>query len=280
MPLTRRALLATAPILLAAAPSNPIADIERSHGGRLGVFALNTGTGATLAHRPDERFLLASTFKGPLAACVLARIDAGQDAPGTALHFAAKDLLPNSPIGTAHAASGTLTLEDACQAILERSDNTAANLLLAHTGGPAALTAYVRTLGDTTTNFNRYELIGGWSGTKDTTTPRAIAGLARTMLLGAALKPGSRNKLELWMAGNIPGRTRLRAAFPRDWHTADRTGTADGVCNDFALVRPPGRAPLLVAAYFEAADMPLEQQEAVLREVGSAVGAWSRALDH
>ena len=101
MPLTRRALLATAPTLLAAAPSNPIADIERSHGGRLGVFALNTGTGATLAHRPDERFLLASTFKGPLAAYVLARIDAGQDTPGTALHFAAKDLLPNSPISTA-----------------------------------------------------------------------------------------------------------------------------------------------------------------------------------
>ena len=276
MPLTRRALLVTTPALLALAPDNPIANLERSHGGRLGVFALDTGAGATLAHRADERFLLASTFKAPLAACVLSRIDAGQDAPATKLHFTRKDLLPNAPISTAHLASGTLTLEEACRAVLERSDNAAANLLLAHVGGPAALTAYVRTLGDTTTSIDRYELIGGWSGNKDTSTPRAIAGLARTLLLGRALTPASRDRLERWMAGNVPGKARLRAAFPAGWQAADRTGTADGVCNDFALVRPPGRAPIVIAAYYEAKDSRLEQQEAVLRDVGSAVLEWGR----
>ncbi len=275
MLLTRRTLLAASPALLAVAPENPMAAIERYHGGRLGVFALNTGTGATLAHRADERFLLASTFKGPLAAYVLARVDTGQDALPTKLHFTAKDLLPASPITTARAATGTLTLEEACKAILERSDNTAANLLLARVGGPAALTAYIRTFGDTTTNVDRYELVHGWSGTKDTMTPRAIASLARTLLLGTALKPASRDTLERWMAGNVPGKTRLRAAFPPDWHTADRTGTDDGVCNDYALVRPPGRPPIIIAAYHEAADMPLEQQEALLRAVGSAVTAWA-----
>ncbi len=274
MLLTRRTLLAAAPALLAAGPENPIAGIEQAHGGRLGVFALDTDSGASLAHRADERFLMASTFKGPLAGCVLARIDAGQDALSTELHLTAKDLLPHSPVSAARAARGTITVAEACQAILEQSDNAAANLLLAHVGGPAALTAYVRTLGDSLTNFDRYELVGGWSGTKDTTTPRAMAGLARTLLLGSALQAASRDRLEHWMAGNVPGRTRLRAALPPDWPVADRTGTDDGVCNDFALVRPTGRPPIVVAAYYAAPDMVLEQQESVLRAVGSAVAAW------
>ncbi len=273
MLLTRRTLLATTPALLAVAP-DPIAAIERAHGGRLGVFAVDTGSGAVLAHRADERFLLASTFKGPLAAFVMSRIDAGQDRPEAALHLTTKDLLPGSPISTAQAPSGTITLAQACQAILERSDNTAANLLLAHVGGPAVLTAYLRTLGDATTSVNRYELVGGWSGTQDTTTPRAIVGLTRTILLGGALKPKSRDTLERWMAGNVAGRTRLRAAFPHDWAVADRTGTADGICNDFAVVRPPSRAAIVIATYHDAPDLQLEQQEAVLRAVGSAILAW------
>ncbi len=273
MLLTRRTLLAATPALLAAAPADPIGAIEQAHGGRLGVFARDTGTGATLGHRADERFLLASTFKGPLAAMVLARIDAGQDAAADTLPFAAKDLLPHSPVTQAHAAAGAIPIGVACQAILEVSDNTAANLLLAHVGGPPALTGFLRTLGDTTTRIDRYELIGGWSGTKDTTTPRAIAGDARMLLLGKVLAPASRDLLEHWMEGNVPGRTRLRAAFPPGWRSADRTGTTDGVCNDFALVRPPGRAPLVVAAYYQA-DMEMAQQEAVLREVGRAIVAW------
>ena len=274
MLLSRRGLLAATPALLLPVPHNPFETIEKSRGGRLGVFALDTGTGATLAHRADERFFLASTFKGPLAACVLSRIDAGQDTPATVLRFTARDMVAVSPVAAAHAATGTLTLEEACRAVLERSDNTAANLLLAHVGGPAALTAYVRKLGDATTSIDSYEPLGSRSGDRDTTTPRAIAGLARNLLLGTALKPASRDRLERWMAGNVPGRTRLRAAFPAGWPAADRTGTADGVCNDFALVRPPDRAPLVIAAYHDAPGAQLAQQEAVLREVGAASLAW------
>ena len=36
--------------------------IERDVGGRVGVFALDTGSGRTLAHRADERFAMCSTF--------------------------------------------------------------------------------------------------------------------------------------------------------------------------------------------------------------------------
>ncbi len=279
--LTRRTLLAIIPATLAAAiPAHaadpgPIATIEQTHGGRLGVFALDTATGRTLAHRPDERFLLQSTFKGILAAMVLSRVDGGQDDLAHPVPYAATDLLPASPITTAHLAEGHLTVGELCQAILERSDNAAANLLLARVGGPASLTAYARGLGDTVTRFDRYELIDGWFGTMDTTTPRAITELARTVVLGDALKPGSRAQLQRWMQATVVGQTRLRAAMPPAWVVGDRTGTSPGICNDYAVAWPPGRAPLVMAAYHDAPALDTPAQEAVLRAVGAAIVAWA-----
>ncbi len=278
--LTRRALVAglSAAVAVGAAPAeavteDAIAAIERRRGGRLGVFVLDTGSGRTLAHRADERFPLQSTFKGILAALVLSRVDAGADGLEREVPYGAKDLLPASPVTSAHVAEGRMTVGGLCQAILERSDNAAANLLLARVGGPAALTAYARRLGDPVTRFDSYELVRN-SLTADCTTPRAMAGLARTVVLGDALRPSSRALLLRWMAANVPGRTRLRAAFP-GWTACDRTGTAEGVCNDYAVAWPPGRAPLVVAAYYHAPGLERETQEAALRQVGAAVVAWA-----
>ncbi len=280
--LTRRGLTVGVPALIAAGipaaravTEDRVAMIERSRGGRLGVFVLDTGTGRTLAHRADERFLLASTFKGPLAAMMLSRVDAGRDDLENLVPYSARDLVAVSPVTSPRVSAGGMTVGDLCKAILERSDNTAANLLLARVGGPARLTAYVRGLGDMVTRFDRTEPVGGWSGTKDTTTPRAIAGLARTISLGEALKPGSRALCTRWMAATMTGRARLRAAFPAGWTAGDRTGTNDGVCNDYAVVRRSRGAALVMAAYYEAPGMELAVQEGVLREVGSAIVAWA-----
>ncbi|MDW9793122.1 serine hydrolase [Sinorhizobium meliloti] len=50
-----------------------LAELERRHGGRVGVAALNLSTGARVGHRADERFLMCSTFKALASAMVLAR---------------------------------------------------------------------------------------------------------------------------------------------------------------------------------------------------------------
>lgn len=278
--LTRRTLVAglsaaaTGVVPAPAVGTETVAAIERRRGGRLGVFVLDAGDGRTLAHRADERFAMQSTFKGMLAALVLSRVDAGTDGLERTVPFAAKDLLPGSPVTGAHLAEGRMTVDGLCRAILERSDNAAANLLLARVGGPEALTAYVRRLGDGVTRFDSYELVSS-SRTTDCTTPRAIAGLARTTVLGRALSPSSRTLLVRWMAGNVPGRHRLRAALPSGWAACDRSGTAEGVCNDYAVAWPTGRVPLVMAAYHDAPGMEMEAQEAVLREVGAAVVAWA-----
>lgn len=270
------ALLGQAPSAFAAVPRDPIAAIERRHGGRLGVFVVDTGSGRTLAHRADERFLLCSTFKGVLAAMVLARIDAGHEQAGSLMRYGARDLLPHSPVTAAHVAQGALPVDVLCAAIVLFSDNGAANLLLRRVGGPSALTAYARGLEDGVTRFDRYELAAGErSGVLDTTTPRAIVGTARTLLLGNALQAGSRARLEGWMRESRTGAARLRAAFPPNWAVADKTGTGDGSCNDYAIARRAGRAPLVMAAYHDAPGMEFGAQEAVLREVGAVVVEWA-----
>jgi beta-lactamase class A len=71
----RRTLLALAPALAAlpalAQPAPPeLLAYERETGGRIGIYAENLGTGASIAWRADERFVMCSSFKASLAALV------------------------------------------------------------------------------------------------------------------------------------------------------------------------------------------------------------------
>ncbi len=259
--------------------TSPLADIERRNSGRLGFYAIDTGSGRTLEHRADERFLMCSTFKGMLAAQILARIDAGKEQMDRLVHYTAQDLIFTSPVTKANVALGALPVHTLCQAIIEQSDNTAAILLMRSVGGPAALTQFMREIGDDVTRSDRYEPDSNrYSGVLDTTTPQAIATAARKVLLGDVLRPQSRAQLERWMIDCKPGLNRLRAVLPAQWQAADRPGTSvEEQTNDYALVRPPGRAPLLVAAYYDAPGVSMEAREAVLREAGKVFVQWATA---
>jgi beta-lactamase class A len=80
------------------------------------------------------------------------------------------------------------------------------------------------------------------------------------------------------MVAARPGLNRIRAALPADWQAADRPGTSvEEETNDYALVRPPGRAPLLIAAYYDAPGVSMDAREAVLREAGAAFVNWAKA---
>jgi beta-lactamase class A len=270
------ALLATGTAQARGVGEGTIAAIERRHGGRLGVFVTDTGSGRTMTHRADERFLMCSTFKGVLVAFVLSRVDAGHDSLSTLVTYSGQDVVGFSPVTQAHLQKGALSVEELCAASVLFSDNGAANLLLARVGGPQALTAYVRRIGDGLTRFDRYEVAASRrSGILDTTTPRAITGTAQTLLLGNVLSPASRTLLEGWMLACRTGSARLRASFPKDWITGDKTGTGNGSCNDYAIVRRAGHAPLMMACYYDNQDLDQDRQEAVLRAVGSAIVAWA-----
>jgi beta-lactamase class A len=156
------------------------------------------------------------------------------------------------------------------------SDNTAANLLLAEVGGPQAVTAYARQLGDGVTRLDRNELelnSGAASDPRDTTSPAAMVVDMEKLLVGDVLSARSRQQLIDCLATATPGLNRIRKGVPADWHGDDKAGTGDSWTNDLAILWPPGRKPILVAAYFENATAAFDDREAVLAAVGKIVAA-------
>jgi beta-lactamase class A len=140
-PVKRRHLMLGLPLLAGmyvaprswAAPSLFV-NVEQRHGGRVGVLALDTGSGRTLAWRADERFLMCSTFKGLLAGQILARVDTGQEQLDRLVPYTEQDLIFTSPVTQVNATRGALPVGTLVQAILEQSDNTAAVLLMRTAG--------------------------------------------------------------------------------------------------------------------------------------------------
>jgi beta-lactamase class A len=253
-----------------------LAAIEEREGGRLGVAVLDTGGGAGLAHRAGERFPMCSTFKLMASAAVLKRVDEGNERLDRVIPYGPGDLLDYAPVTKAHVADGGMTLADLCAAAIDWSDNSAANLILDAIGGPQSFTAFMRSLGDSTTRLDRNEptlntAIPG--DERDTTTPLAMAGAMRTVLLGNALSEASRGQLEAWLINDKVGDKRLRAGLPPSWGIGDKTGSGDhGTANTIAIIRPPGRAPLLAAVYLTESDASMDARNAVHKEVGGIIG--------
>lgn len=267
------ALLAVAGISLPATEPSPFKALEARMGGRLGVRAVDTGTGRVLAWRDGQRFRMCSTFKLLLAAQVLQRVDRGQERLDRVLPYGKGDLLPYAPVTARHLAEGGMSLGDLCAAMVTTSDNTAANLVLAASGGPGAFTTFVRSLGDPVTRLDRNEpSLNRVSGDLDTTTPRAMAADVQKVVLGQALSPASRSRLEGWLLGNTVGGARLRAGVPADWRVADKTGTGElGAVNDIGVLFPPGRAPIVMAVYASGSRKRPAELEAGLAEVARIV---------
>ncbi|WP_437726724.1 class A beta-lactamase [Sorangium sp. So ce861] len=256
-----------------AAPA--LARIEAQLGGRVGVAALDTATGARVGHRAAERFAMCSTFKALLAACTLARVDQGQLRLDHRVAYRESDLLEHAPVTRAHLAKGSLTVEELCAAVVEISDNTAANLLLAQIGGPAGLTAYLRGLGDEVTRLDRNEpaLNENVPGDlRDTSTPDAMIDTVRALLVGdRALQRASRERLASWMVRSTTGLARLRAGLPKDWVVGDKTGTGNGIANDVAVAWPPSRAPIVIACFVDAPSASADARNAAHADVARVV---------
>jgi beta-lactamase class A len=249
--------------------------IEARIGGRLGVAALDTGSGHWLAHRTEERFPMCSTFKWLAAAAVLARVDRGMERLDRRVVYTKADLLLVSPITEARVGEGSMPMGDLCMAAVTRSDNAAANLILNSLGGPIGLTRWLRHAGDDTTRLDHNEpsLNNPRPGDpRDTTTPSAMLADLRGILLGKVLSDRSRAQLIAWMIANRTGDARLRAGLPKDWRVGDKTGAWNGVsANDVAVVWPPGHAPILVAAYLTGGKAPDKARDAALADVARVV---------
>ncbi|WP_067864976.1 class A beta-lactamase [Nocardia shimofusensis] len=269
----------TAPVdvVTTSVSSSPrFADLESTSGARLGVFAVDTGTGRVVTHREHERFPMASTFKALACGALLRDHPLSSGYFDQVIHYAAGELVEYSPVTERHVESG-MTVAQLCDAAITVSDNTAGNQLLKLLGGPAGFTAFLRSLGDDTSRLDRWEteLNSAIPGDeRDSTTPAALAADYRALVVGDTLAEPERARLTSWLVANTTGDARIRAGLPADWTVGDKTGSpAYGSALDVAVAWPQGRAPIVIAVLSTKSEPDAEADNALVAAAARAAVA-------
>jgi beta-lactamase class A len=268
--------LLVSPAHAKAAPITALTDYERDSGGRIGVYAKNLRTGAEISWRAHERFVMCSSFKASLAASILASVDRGQARLDEMITYGPDELMEWAPVAKQNLEKGAMSVFEMCEAAVEFSDNTCANALLARFGGPRALTAFWRSIGDTVSRLDHNEPLLNRTPLGDphaTTTPAATAGNLQTLILGKALSPTSREQLTSWMLGCKTGDNRLRAGLPKEWRVGDKTGNnGKDAFVDIAVSWSTRQEPVLICAYTRGGAPTPDQVDDVFAKIGRHVG--------
>jgi beta-lactamase class A len=252
--------------------SEAFAQLEATFAARLGVYALDTGTGRAVEYRADERFGYASTIKALAAGALIAATSTEE--LDEVVRYGPADLVRHSPITEQYVATG-MTLRAVAEAAVRYSDNTAGNLLFARLGGPEGLARALRAVGDEVTQPARWEpeLNAYTPGDpRDTSTPRALATTLAAYALGDALSAEDRAVLVDWLVRNTTGDALIRAGVPAGWRVGDKTGTAQyGTRNDIAVVWPPSGAPIVLAVLSSRDAIDASPEDALIAQATTVV---------
>lgn len=140
-------------------------------GGRLGVGILHLESGRSLFYRGDERFPMASTYKVPIAAQLLARVDAGEMRLDSLVEVEQGDLHPGSGVleDLFDDPGVILSVRNLMELMLLISDNSATDLCLRLAGGAEAVNRRMAELGVEDLRVDRptVELIADYLGIED-----------------------------------------------------------------------------------------------------------------
>ncbi len=251
-----------------------ISDIEARLDARIGVFVGDSASEWKWSHRESERFLMASTFKSLLCGAVLERVDRGTLSLSETVTVRGEEVHGHAPV-TKERIGHSMQIGDLCMATLDLSDNGAANLLVDRLGGPGEVTAFLRRIGDGTTRLDRKEPdlnTFAPGDPRDTTSPAAMAGSLKAMLLGNGLSAESGARLADWMShGGVTGPL-IRVHTPKGWAVSDRSGGGrHHTRNIVAMITPPGQAPYFVAIYLSDTPANWRTRNEAVSQLGAAV---------
>lgn len=231
-----------------------IATLESSANGRLGVCAVETASNKSLCYRANECFPLCSTFKVIDVAAILKKSMTDPGLLKKRIMYTKSDLVTTwNPITEQYVGEG-MTIEELCAAAMSYSDNSAANFLANQLGGPSAVTAFARSIGDAAFRLDHLEPDVNSAipaDPNDTTTPQAMTISLRKIMLGDLLSLNLRKQLQTWFKANTTGNTCIRAGVPIGWTVGDKTGSGDyGTRNDIAVLWPTKGSPIVLSIYF------------------------------
>lgn len=230
--------------------------LVNQYGGRLGVYAINTGNGDRFSYHANSRFPLCSTAKVMTVGAILKNSMQTPALLNKTIQYSKKTVAKSgyAPITSKHIHSG-MTIKALCAAAISYSDNAAENLLIQQLGDPKNVTHFAREIGDHKFDLTRWEpelntAIPG--DTRDTSTPKAVSeSLQKLLLNNSVLANKQRKLLTQWLIQNTTGNARIRAGTPKKWIVGDKTGTGGyGTTNDIAIIWPPHCQPIVIAVYY------------------------------
>ena len=257
---------ATVEELLEAKLSAKLAEIADRSSGVVGYAVLDLTSGRVLTRNADVVFPQASSIKIPIMMTVFERAREGAFKLSDVLELASKDsvggsghlrlLLRTRPV--------SLSVEDLVTAMIETSDNTATNQLIALVGMDRVNSMLDR-LGFRQTRLRRIMLDGQAAARDDenVSTPMEMVRIAELLYRGKAVDPeASRRMIEILKLVQAD----FRAAIPANVSVAAKPGGLTGVHAETGIIYVAGRpfALSVCSTFLDETDNPVRT---IAREV-------------
>ncbi len=142
---------------------------EQHSDGILGVSALHIESNSEINFNEQERFLMCSTYKLPMAICLLQKVECGEIRLTDMIEVNEFDLRPGALFTLNQFDYSTpvqISIANLLKLMLQESCNTSTDLLLRLMGGPRAVMACLGAAGIHDMSVDRYtiEAISAWDG--------------------------------------------------------------------------------------------------------------------
>ena len=200
----------------------------------VGIAALDLNTGAPLSIKGDTPFPMASTVKVAIAALYLSQVDHGQKT--------LEDTIDGQPV------------RKLMNRMLIFSDNHAADILFKDVGGPTAVHHFLTQNGIQGVHVDRTiaQLLSArrdlWD-TRDSSTPRGMIELLKSIYKAKIISPDSRDYLLGVMAKCETGKNRMKSMLPAGTPVEHKTGTLNGLADDVGFISMPDGHRIAVAIF-------------------------------
>lgn len=282
--------------------------VHTAQPGVLGVAVIDLRSGRAWRANAERAFPMMSVFKAPVAAAVLAGIDQGRWTFDQTIVVRRDELEPGTIRDHFRGERMRFTVRQLLADAVSHSDNTAVDALLAHVGGPAAVTAFLRAhgidgmrvdLGERGLGAVFRDLPPGQSppahetdaqqlarlhrgyraylaDPRNRSTPDAAADFLRKLWNQQLLSPASTAYLlDLMHAQATP--RRLRLGLPPGARLADKCGTSytlentTAAYNDIGILSWPDGHAVIVAAFLTASTAPKDARDALFARLARTV---------
>lgn len=238
-----------------------IAALADGSSGRIGVAAVDLGTGRSVSVLGNQPFPMASTSKIAIVATFLAGVDQGRYSLYD--RYSLMMPVPSAKYSSAVAPvrpGATLSALELIDRALIHSDNHATDALLAAVGGPGAVNRWVRdsaglsgfrldrdiaTLVRDDGQYDPARVIDP----RDSATPLTMVQLLTGLYQGRFLSKSSNAVLLSAMQRCVTGKGRLKALLPEDTTIMHKTGTLSNTSSDVGIIQTPDGRSIAVAVY-------------------------------